>query len=179
MIPIGVPELPRPERTPESFLALYPGQWRLSDVGFDRDLHRAAISVRDRAPSLRFLRDFETKTVAIISVDPTKKRTGGALLGDRIRMNAISSPRVYMRSLATRSSTSELSDAIGGAIRVCQAAGYDLIIVESAGIGQKDAAIAAISEAATERRGSLSSAACKLRSATHAFGGGASSGRAR
>jgi isobutyryl-CoA mutase len=95
---------------------------------------------------LRFLRDFETKTVAIISVDPTKKRTGGALLGDRIRMNAISSPRVYMRSLATRSSTSELSDAIGGAIRVCQAAGYDLIIVESAGIGQKDSAIAAISD---------------------------------
>ncbi len=95
---------------------------------------------------LRFLEEHPDKTVAIVSVDPTKRRTGGALLGDRIRMNAIVSPRVYMRSLATRSSASELSDAIGGAIRVCQAAGYDLILVESAGTGQKDAAITAIAD---------------------------------
>jgi methylmalonyl-CoA mutase len=95
---------------------------------------------------LRFLRDFPDKTIAVLSVDPTKKRTGGALLGDRIRMNAISSERVYMRSLATRTSSSELSGAIGGAIRVCQAAGFDLIIVESAGTGQKDAAISAIAD---------------------------------
>ncbi|MCK6551203.1 methylmalonyl-CoA mutase family protein, partial [Myxococcota bacterium] len=95
---------------------------------------------------LRYLHDSEDKTVAIISVDPTKKRTGGALLGDRIRMNALGSSRVYMRSLATRSSASELSDAIMGALRVVQAAGYDLVIVESAGTGQKDAAIAAIAD---------------------------------
>ncbi|MBB6176173.1 methylmalonyl-CoA mutase [Anoxybacillus tengchongensis] len=89
----------------------------------------------------RFLNEIPDKKVAILSVDPTKQKTGGALLGDRIRMNAISSPRVYMRSLATRSSRSELSLAIQDAIEVVKAAGFDLVIVETSGIGQGDAAI--------------------------------------
>jgi len=89
----------------------------------------------------RFLRDFPDKQLAILSVDPTRQRTGGALLGDRIRMNAIDSPRVYMRSLATRNSRSELSAAIHDALDVLKAAAFDLIIVETSGIGQGDAAI--------------------------------------
>src|SRR5262245_44011631 len=79
--------------------------------------------------------------IAILSVDPTRRKTGGALLGDRIRMNAIHGPNVFMRSLATRDAGSELSAAIGGAIAACKAAGHDLVIVETAGIGQGDAAI--------------------------------------
>ncbi|MGX1901315.1 fused isobutyryl-CoA mutase/GTPase IcmF [Thermolongibacillus altinsuensis] len=89
----------------------------------------------------RFLNEIPEKKVAVLSVDPTKQKTGGALLGDRIRMNSIFSPRVYMRSLATRSSRSELSLAIKDAIEVVKAAGFDLIIVETSGIGQGDAAI--------------------------------------
>ena len=91
----------------------------------------------------RFLRDFEDeeKTVAILSVDPTRRRTGGALLGDRIRMNAIDTPRVFMRSLATRDSRSELSAAIREALDVLKAAAFDLIIIETSGIGQGDAGI--------------------------------------
>ncbi|HEX6268185.1 MAG TPA: methylmalonyl-CoA mutase family protein, partial [Burkholderiales bacterium] len=79
--------------------------------------------------------------IAVLSVDPTRRKTGGALLGDRIRMNAIHGPNVFMRSLATRDTGSELSAAIGDAIAACRAAGFDLIIVETAGIGQGDAAI--------------------------------------
>jgi len=89
----------------------------------------------------RFLNEIPEKRIAILSVDPTKQKTGGALLGDRIRMNAINSPRVYMRSLATRNSRSELSLAIRDAINVVKAAGFDLVIVETSGIGQGDAAI--------------------------------------
>ncbi|MDR4890248.1 methylmalonyl-CoA mutase family protein [Fredinandcohnia sp. QZ13] len=89
----------------------------------------------------RFINEMEDKKVAILSVDPTKQKTGGALLGDRIRMNAIFNPRVYMRSLATRGSKSELSLAIKDAIAVVKAAGFDLIIVETSGIGQGDAEI--------------------------------------
>ena len=89
----------------------------------------------------RFLRDFPDKHLAILSVDPTRRRTGGALLGDRIRMNAIDSPRVYMRSLATRQSRSELSAAIHDALCVLKATAFDLIIVETSGIGQGNAAI--------------------------------------
>ncbi len=89
----------------------------------------------------RFLRDFPDKHLAILSVDPTRQRTGGALLGDRIRMNAIDSPRVYMRSLATRQSKSELSSAIHDALAVLKAAAFDLVIVETSGIGQGDAGI--------------------------------------
>ncbi|MCA1032132.1 methylmalonyl-CoA mutase family protein [Bacillus timonensis] len=92
----------------------------------------------------RFLNEIADKKVAILSVDPTKQKTGGALLGDRIRMNSIFSPRVYMRSLATRGSKSELSLAIKDAISVTKAAGFDLIIVETSGIGQGDAEITEI-----------------------------------
>ncbi|MCX7548249.1 methylmalonyl-CoA mutase family protein [Xanthomarina sp. F1114] len=89
----------------------------------------------------RFLIDFPEKTVGLISVDPSKRKTGGALLGDRIRMNAINSPRVYMRSLATRQSNLALSKYVHEAIQVLKAAGYDLIILETSGIGQSDTEI--------------------------------------
>src|SRR5712671_3306716 len=79
--------------------------------------------------------------IAILSVDPTRRKTGGALLGDRIRMNAIHGPNIFMRSLATREAGSELSAALGEAIAACKAAGFGLIVVETAGIGQGDAAI--------------------------------------
>ena len=89
----------------------------------------------------RFLADFEDRHVAIISIDPSKRRTGGALLGDRIRMNSIDDARVYMRSLATRQSNLAMSKHVRSAIDVCKAAGFDLIIVETSGIGQSDTEI--------------------------------------
>lgn len=89
----------------------------------------------------RFLIDFEDKTIAIVSVDPSKRKTGGALLGDRIRMNAIKNERVYMRSLATRQSNLALSKHVAEAIQVLKAAQYDLIILETSGIGQSDTEI--------------------------------------
>jgi isobutyryl-CoA mutase len=89
----------------------------------------------------RYLNTFTDKTIAVISVDPSKKKTGGALLGDRIRMNSIASPRAYMRSLATRESEKALSKHVQEAIDVCKAAQYDCIILESAGVGQSDASI--------------------------------------
>ncbi|WLR41699.1 methylmalonyl-CoA mutase family protein [Bacillus carboniphilus] len=92
----------------------------------------------------RFLTKFSDMKVAVLSIDPSKQKTGGALLGDRIRMNAIFDSRVYMRSLATRKSRSELSLAIREAIKIVQAANYDLIIVETSGIGQGDAEVSTI-----------------------------------
>ena len=89
----------------------------------------------------RFLTNFTDKTIAVISVDPSKKKTGGALLGDRIRMNSISHPRAYMRSLATRESDKALSAHVQEAIDICRSSGFDLIILESAGVGQSDASI--------------------------------------
>ena len=89
----------------------------------------------------RFLNFFIDKTIAVISVDPSKKKTGGALLGDRIRMNSIHHPRAYMRSLATRESDKALSSHVAEAIDICKACGYDFIILESAGVGQADASI--------------------------------------
>ena len=89
----------------------------------------------------RYLNNFTDKTIAVISVDPSKKKTGGALLGDRIRMNSISHPRAYMRSLATRESDKALSKYVKEAIDICKAAGFDFIILESAGVGQSDASI--------------------------------------
>ena len=89
----------------------------------------------------RFLADFPKKTIGIISVDPSKRKTGGALLGDRIRMNAINNPRVYMRSLATRQSNLALSKHVKEAVQVLKAAKYDLIILETSGIGQSDTEI--------------------------------------
>lgn len=89
----------------------------------------------------RFLLDFPKKNIAIISVDPSKRKTGGALLGDRIRMNAINNPRVYMRSLATRQANLALSKHVESAILILKAAEYDLIILETSGIGQSDTEI--------------------------------------
>ena len=90
---------------------------------------------------LRMLRDLKDIHIAVISCDPSRRKTGGALLGDRIRMNAISNPRVYLRSLATRRSQIELPAVLTEAIEVTRAAGYDLIIAETAGIGQGDSSI--------------------------------------
>lgn len=89
----------------------------------------------------RYLHAFPEKTIAVISVDPSKKKTGGALLGDRIRMNAISNGRAYMRSLATRDDNTALSAHVQDAIDICKTAGFDFIILESAGVGQSDASI--------------------------------------
>ena len=84
--------------------------------------------------------------IAVIAIDPSRKKTGGALLGDRIRMNANSAPNIYMRSLATRDSSSEVPPAMPDVIIACKAAGYDLIIIETPGIGQGDAAIVPLSD---------------------------------
>jgi methylmalonyl-CoA mutase len=90
----------------------------------------------------RFLHDFKDMNIAVICCDPSRRKTGGALLGDRIRMNAITnSERVYMRSLATRDSAFEVSEALAEAIMVAKGAGFDLIIAETAGIGQGDSKI--------------------------------------
>lgn len=89
----------------------------------------------------RFLEDTKDKTIAVLSVDPSKRKSGGALLGDRIRMNAIDDPRVYMRSLATRQSNLALSKHVAESIEICRAAGFDLVVVETSGIGQSDTEI--------------------------------------
>ncbi len=89
----------------------------------------------------RFLLDFEKERISIISVDPSKRKTGGALLGDRIRMNAVNNERVYMRSLATRQSNLALSKHVQGALNILKASGFDLIILETSGIGQSDTEI--------------------------------------
>ncbi|MBI4852854.1 MAG: methylmalonyl-CoA mutase family protein [Acidobacteria bacterium] len=89
----------------------------------------------------RFLADFPDKQVGIISVDPSKRKTGGALLGDRIRMNSICNERVFMRSMATRQSNLALSKYVQDAVDILKAASYDLVILETAGIGQSDTEI--------------------------------------
>ncbi len=89
----------------------------------------------------RYIDDFEDKTVAIISVDPSKRKTGGALLGDRIRMNSINNERVYMRSLATRQANLAMSPFVQDAVDIVKLAAYDLIILETSGIGQSDTEI--------------------------------------
>lgn len=89
----------------------------------------------------RYLTTNPDKTIAIISVDPSRKKTGGALLGDRIRMNSIHDPRAYMRSLATRTDDKALSNFVKQAIDIVKSEGYDLIVLESAGIGQSDTSI--------------------------------------
>jgi methylmalonyl-CoA mutase len=90
---------------------------------------------------LRFLSDFPDRTVAVVSVDPSQRRSGGALLGDRIRMNSIGSDRAYMRSLATRQANLALSPHVAAAVDLVKAAGYDLVILETSGIGQADTEI--------------------------------------
>jgi methylmalonyl-CoA mutase len=94
----------------------------------------------------RFLQELPDKKIAVLSIDPTKQKTGGALLGDRIRMNAIFNKRVFMRSLATRGSRTELSGALADVLDVVRVAGYDMIIVETSGIGQGDAEITNVSD---------------------------------
>ncbi|MGK0390839.1 MAG: methylmalonyl-CoA mutase, partial [Maribacter sp.] len=89
----------------------------------------------------RFLVDFEDKTIAVVSVDPSKRKTGGALLGDRIRMNSVNHPRAYMRSLATRRSNLALSKHVQAAVDILKASNFDLIILETSGIGQSDTEI--------------------------------------
>ncbi len=90
----------------------------------------------------RFLLDFPQKRIGVISVDPSKRKTGGALLGDRIRMNAVSNPRVFMRSMATRQANLALSQHVRAAVLTLKAARYDLIVLETSGIGQSDTEIA-------------------------------------
>lgn len=94
----------------------------------------------------RFLNEFPEKNIAVISVDPSKITNGGALLGDRIRMNSVSDPRVFMRSLATRASNRATSDAVTSCVSVCKAAGFDVIIIETSGIGQSDIEITDLSD---------------------------------
>ena len=94
----------------------------------------------------RLLRDHPERHIAVVSVDPTRRRTGGALLGDRIRMNALRSPQAYMRSLATRQPGVELSRATDDVVRLIQRSGYDLVIVETSGIGQGDAEITRLAD---------------------------------
>ncbi|MBN1251456.1 MAG: methylmalonyl-CoA mutase family protein [Bacteroidales bacterium] len=89
----------------------------------------------------RYLNNFKDKTIAIISVDPSKRKTGGALLGDRIRMNSINDERVYMRSLATRQANLAMSKYVADAVKIAKAANFDLIILETSGIGQSDTEI--------------------------------------
>ncbi|CAH2930241.1 MAG: B12 binding domain / kinase domain / Methylmalonyl-CoA mutase (EC [uncultured Paraburkholderia sp.] len=94
----------------------------------------------------RFRLDYgDALTIAVLAIDPSRRKSGGALLGDRIRMNAIGDwgggARVYMRSMATREASSEISNALPDALMLCKAAGFDLIVVETSGIGQGDAAI--------------------------------------
>jgi len=96
----------------------------------------------------RFLFDFADKHVAVVSVDPSKRKTGGALLGDRIRMNAVNNDRVYMRSLATRQSNLALSRHIPEVLNILKAAQFDLIILETSGIGQSDTEIVDFSDVA-------------------------------
>ncbi len=95
---------------------------------------------------IRFLADYPDLRIAVLSVDPTKRKTGGALLGDRIRMNSLGSDRVFMRSLATRQAHRALSRHIEQSIEICQSAGFGLIIVESSGIGQADSEIVDIAD---------------------------------
>jgi methylmalonyl-CoA mutase len=94
----------------------------------------------------RYLSDFPEAHVAVLSVDPTKKRTGGALLGDRIRMNSLRSDRAYMRSMATRGAGGPVSAALSDAIDICRSAGFDLVLVETSGIGQADSSIVELSD---------------------------------
>ena len=94
----------------------------------------------------RLLADFEGLTVAVISVDPSKRKSGGALLGDRIRMNSLPHPRGYMRSLATRQPNLALSPYVSAAVDVVKASGYDLVLLETSGIGQSDTEIVDLSD---------------------------------
>jgi methylmalonyl-CoA mutase len=116
------------------------GSWKGAVLGITGTGGAGKSSVTDEIVR-RYLNAYSNKTIAVISVDPSRKKTGGALLGDRIRMNAISHPRAYMRSLATRDDNTALSAAVEYALNICKAADFDFIILESAGVGQSDASI--------------------------------------
>ncbi|MFB1483871.1 methylmalonyl-CoA mutase family protein [Corallococcus sp. RDP092CA] len=155
-------------REPERIASLITIAENFADAGEDlRAALKAAVASAPRVPVLgitgtggagksslvdelvrRFLADFPDKTLAVLSVDPSKRKSGGALLGDRIRMNAIDNPRVYMRSMATRQSNLALSRHVAHSIEVCKAAGFDLIVVETSGIGQSDTEITEHSDVA-------------------------------
>mgnify|MGYP002777777917 CR=1 FL=1 len=95
---------------------------------------------------LRFRRNFPEKTLAVLSVDPSRRKTGGALLGDRIRMNAVSGPAVFMRSMATRQAHASVSRHLRDALAVCKAAGFDWILLETSGIGQSDTSVTELAD---------------------------------
>ena len=95
---------------------------------------------------LRIQRDNPGAKVALLATDPTREKTGGALLGDRIRMNSLTNSNLYMRSFASRSSGSEIAECVERAIGVCRAVGFDLVIVETSGIGQRDSSVASVSD---------------------------------
>jgi methylmalonyl-CoA mutase len=94
----------------------------------------------------RFRLDSDSFKIAVLAIDPSKRKSGGALLGDRIRMNAINAPQIYMRSIATRDSGSEVPTFVPAAVEACRAAGFDLVIVETPGIGQGNTAIADLAD---------------------------------
>ncbi|MBI5579019.1 MAG: methylmalonyl-CoA mutase family protein [Deltaproteobacteria bacterium] len=121
-------------------LATKIGQRRVPVIGITGTGGAGKSSLTDEL-IVRLLHDLEQVRVAVLSCDPSRRKTGGALLGDRIRMNAIGSPRVYMRSLATRGSATEVPEALADAIMTVKAAGFDLVITETAGIGQGDSSI--------------------------------------
>ncbi|MBL8896993.1 MAG: methylmalonyl-CoA mutase family protein [Planctomycetes bacterium] len=126
-------------------LALRPGQKRAPVIGLTGTGGAGKSSLSDELVR-RFLHDFPTKSIAVICVDPSKRKTGGALLGDRIRFNSLQGDRVFMRSLATRAARGEVSGALKPVIDVVQANGFDLVLVETAGIGQGDSAITEIAD---------------------------------
>ena len=95
---------------------------------------------------LRIQRDNPGTKIALLATDPTRKRTGGALLGDRIRMNSLSDENLFMRSFASRDSGREIADCIGRSIEACKAVGFDLVIVETSGIGQGNDAITEVAD---------------------------------
>ncbi|MBL0700197.1 MAG: methylmalonyl-CoA mutase, partial [Desulfosarcina sp.] len=124
----------------KSALSKHPGGHKTAVIGITGTGGAGKSSLTDELVQ-RILHDFKNIKIAIISSDPSRRKTGGALLGDRIRMNSIETPRVYMRSLATRGSRSEVAGALPEAIEVAKSAGFDLVIAETAGIGQGDSRI--------------------------------------
>jgi len=129
----------------EAELAHLRRQWQLAGgrtpvIGITGTGGAGKSSVTDELLN-RFLASFPQMRVAVVSVDPTRRRTGGALLGDRIRMNSLRSPRVYMRSMATRRQHAAINTVLRDCIGFLKSLAYDLVIVETAGIGQSDSEI--------------------------------------
>ena len=122
-----------------------PGRGRAPVVGVTGTGGAGKSSLMDELVR-RFVQQFPQKTIAVVCVDPTRRRTGGALLGDRIRFNSLKNPRVYMRSLATRGARGEVSAGVPEVLQAVQSAGFDLILLETAGIGQADNAITRLTD---------------------------------